>query len=526
MTRAFWMGAGVLGAVLSGSGTIESARGVAAQNAAHISVAAQNAAHVSVAAQNAAHPSQAFAVQLQPLASGLGSITAITAAGDSRVFLTLQAGTVVIWDGSQILPTPFLDVTAKISCCDERGLLSTAFHPQYAQNGLFFVDYTNLNGDTVIERYRVSSFDRNRAEPSSATILLTIGQPFANHNGGQLQFGPDGDLYVGMGDGGSANDPNCNAQSRTSLLGKLLRIDVDHHSDSAPFYSVPADNPFLVSGEAPPEAWAKGLRNPWRFTFDRLTGDLIIGDVGQGVREEVDFQPFGSAGGQDYGWKVMEGTQCGDGGTSGCTDPVPPCGDASYTGPVSEYDHSGGRCAIIGGYVYRGLSVPELYGEYVFGDLCSGQIWSVTPQGAAPWPAPTLLPLSAPSLNTFGEDSFGELYLATGDGNFSLVAPTATPAASIAGITPSSGINRGGQPVTIAGGNFTRATQVFFGNTRASGIDIQNPTTLTAFAPPGAGIVAVSVVNPGTAPAVLPAAFTYTPIERVAPPGQPRTVVR
>ena len=519
MTRAFWVGAGVLGAVLSGSGfgTFDTVR-VVARNAAQNEVAAPVAA-------SAARPSQAFAVQLQPLASGLGSITAITAAGDSRVFLTLQAGTVVIWDGSQILPTPFLDVSAKISCCDERGLLSTAFHPQYALNGLFFVDYTNVNGDTVIERYQVSSFDRNRAEPSSATILLTIGQPFANHNGGQLQFGPDGDLYIGMGDGGSANDPNCNAQSAGSLLGKLLRIDVDHHSDSAPFYAVPADNPFLVSGEAPPEAWAKGLRNPWRFAFDRLTGDLIIGDVGQGVREEVDFQPFGS-GGQNYGWKVMEGTLCGDGGTSGCTAPVPPCGDASYTGPVTEYDHSGGRCAIIGGYVYRGLSVPELYGQYLFGDLCSGQIWSVAPQGTAPWPAPTLLPLSAPSLNTFGEDSFGELYLATGNGDFSLVAATATPAASIAGITPTSGINRGGQPVTITGGNFTRATQVFFGSTRAGGIDVQNPTTLTAFAPPGTGTVAVSVVNPGTAPAVLPAAFTYTPIERVAPPGQPRTVVR
>jgi len=514
MTRAFWMGAGVLVAALSGFGfgTSETGRTTDAMHAA--------------APSAASHPSQAFAVQLEPLASGLGSITAITAAGDSRVFLTLQAGTVVIWDGTRILPTPFLDVSAKISCCDERGLLSTAFHPQYAANGLFFVDYTNGNGDTVIERYRVSGFDRNQAEPSSATILLTIGQPFANHNGGQLQFGPDGDLYIGMGDGGSANDPNCNAQSAGSLLGKLLRIDVDHHSDSAPFYAVPADNPFLVSGGAPPEAWAKGLRNPWRFTFDRLTGDLIIGDVGQDVREEVDFQPFGSAGGRNYGWKVMEGTQCGGGGTSGCTAPVPPCGDAAYTGPVSEYDHSGGRCAVIGGYVYRGLSVPELYGQYVFGDLCSGQVWSVTPQGAAPWPTPTLLPLSAPSLNTFGEDSFGELYLATGDGNFSLVAATATPAASIAGITPGSGINRGGQPVTIHGGNFTRATQVFFGSAPAGGIDVQNPTTLTAVAPPGVGTVAVSVVNPGTAPAVLPGAFTYTPIERVAPPGQPRTVVR
>ncbi len=391
MTRAFWMGAGVLGAVLSGSGMLESGR-ADARNASQNAVDARNASQDSAAARNAPHTAQASAsVQFEPLASGLGSITAITAAGDSRVFLTLQNGTVVIWDGSRILPTPFLDVHPKISCCGERGLLSTAFHPQYALNGLFFVDYTNLNGDTVIERYRVSSFDRNQAEPSSATILLTIGQPFENHNGGQLQFGPDGDLYIGMGDGGSGNDPNCNAQSSSSLLGKLLRIDVDHHADTAPFYAVPADNPFLASGGAPAEAWAKGLRNPWRFTFDRLTGDLVIGDVGQGAREEIDFQPAGSAGGQNYGWKVMEGTLCGDGGTSGCNAPVPPCGDPAYTGPVYEYGHDNGRCAITGGYVYRGLSVPELYGQYVFGDLCSGEIWSAQPQ-AGTW---TSTPLRA-----------------------------------------------------------------------------------------------------------------------------------
>ncbi len=327
-----------------------------------------------------------------------------------------------------------------------------------------------------------------------------------------------------MGDGGSGNDPNCNAQSGGSLLGKLLRIDVDHHADTAPFYAVPADNPFLDSGGAPPEAWAKGLRNPWRFSFDRLTGDLVIGDVGQDAREEIDFQPAGSAGGQNYGWKIMEGTLCGGGGTSGCTAPVPPCGDPAYTGPVSEYGHDNGRCAITGGYVYRGLSVPELYGQYVFGDLCSGEIWSAQPQ-AGTWTS-TPLPLSAPNLTTFGEDSFGELYAATEDGAFSLIAATVTPAAAIAGIAPTSGVDRGGQSVTIAGANFTRATQVFFGSAPASGIDVADPTTLTAFAPPGTGTVPVSVVNPGTPAAVLPGAFTYTPIQHVAPPGPPRTVVR
>jgi hypothetical protein len=302
---------------------------------------------------------------------------------------------------------------------------------------------------------------------------------------------------------------------RNNLTGKILRINVNK-SCAGKHYCIPSSNPYAHSTKYRREIIAWGLRNPWRVSIDRPTNTLWIGDVGQDRYEEIDHVGVPAA--HDFGWSCKEGRTTYNAGE---------CDHRHITGPVQVIPHSpGGNCAIIGGYVYRGLSVPELYGEYVFGDLCSGQIWSVTPQGAAPWPAPTLLPLSAPSLNTFGEDSFGELYLATGDGNFSLVAPTATPAASIAGITPSSGINRGGQPVTIAGGNFTRATQVFFGNTRASGIDIQNPTTLTAFAPPGAGIVAVSVVNPGTAPAVLPAAFTYTPIERVAPPGQPRTVVR
>ena len=232
-------------------------------------------------------------VALQLVASGLDRPTSIVNAGDPRLFLTLQPGRIVIVANGQVLPTPFLDIHDRLSCCDERGLLSVAFHPRYAQNGLFFVDYTDTNGDTVIARYQVSPGNPNVALPGSEQILLHIPQPFPNHNGGELQFGPDGYLYIGMGDGGSGGDPGCRAQGSDTLLGKLLRIDVD--VATAPFYGVPPSNPFRGTAY-PPEAWAIGLRNPWRFSFDRQTGDLYIADVGQNAREEIDFQPAGSAG--------------------------------------------------------------------------------------------------------------------------------------------------------------------------------------------------------------------------------------
>jgi len=509
MVRFFFLGAGVLGAVLSGSGTRDVAQEASASSWAPAAVA------------SAPPLAAAATVRLDTVASGLSSITAITVAGDERLFLTLQSGTIRIWNGIEILPTPFLDLSAKISCCGERGLLSTAFHPSYSSNGLFFVDYTNTNGDTVIERYRVSSNDPNQADPSSAAILLTIGQPFANHNGGQLQFGPDGFLYIGMGDGGSANDPNCNAQSNASLLGKLLRIDVDQSSGAPPFHGIPPTNPFLSSG-GPDEAWAKGLRNPWRFSFDRATGDLLIGDVGQDAREEIDFQPVGSPGGENYGWKVMEGFLCGTGGDSGCTSPVPPCHDPAYTLPVLDYTHEGGNCTVIGGYVYRGLAVPDLYGMYVYGDYCSGRIWATTP---GQW-SPQLLSVSLPNLQTFGEDVFGELYAGTGDGTLYRFAATVTLPPSIAAISPSSGSERGGDKVTISGTNFTAFTLVFFGSSPAAAV-VTSPTSLNAFPPRGSGTVDVTVVNPGLPPATLPGAFSYLPIVRVETTHpRPRVVIR
>ncbi len=368
------------------------------------------------------------AIVLEPLASGLPGLTSIVSAGgvDSRLFLTEQLGRVVIWNGARVQAGSFLDVSGLVSCCGEQGLLSMAFHPQYASNGLFFVTYTNKAGNTVIARYRVSS-NPDVADAASGVVLLTIAQPFANHNGGQLQFGPDGYLYIGMGDGGSANDPMCNAQRDDVLLGKLLRIDVD--VSAAPYYTVPPDNPFKPGG-VPNEVWSKGLRNPWRFSFDRATGDLWIADVGQGAREEVDFAPRGSGGGsgQNYGWKVMEGTICGGGGLAGCpTSPAPPaCGSAAYTAPVYEYDHSAGDCSITGGYVYRGSAMPSFAGQYFYGDYCTGKIWA---NGQLSTPR-------AVNLTTFGQDANGELYLATGNGALFRLAQSGAPPATPTPVPP------------------------------------------------------------------------------------------
>ncbi len=360
-------------------------------------------------------------IGLQPIASGLGSVTSITNAGDSRLFLTIQTGKVVIFDGVSVLASPFLDVTSLISCCTERGLLSVAFHPQYASNGFLFVYATNVAGDIEIARYRRSASDPNAADPSSRVVLLTIPHPVnANHNGGQLQFGPDGFLYIGTGDGGSGDDPPCNAQNDASPLGKMLRIDVDSKVNTPPYYAVPVSNP--MAGQAFPRniTWAKGLRNPFRYSFDRLFGDLWIGDVGQGAWEEVDLQPYSSTGGENYGWKIMEGNHCGNGGATNCpTNPAPPpCDSPLFQYPVYEYGHGAGDCSIIGGYVYRGASDPALAGSYVYGDLCTGHLWI-----GAQLQTPT-----APGLQTFGQGADGELYAATGAGALYRITHPSAPA--------------------------------------------------------------------------------------------------
>jgi glucose/arabinose dehydrogenase len=338
-------------------------------------------------------------IALVPLASGLNSALTVVHAGDGsgRLFIVLQGGQIMVFDGNNVLPRPFLDISALVSCCDERGLLGLAFHPNYATNGFFYVNYTNRRGDTVIARFSVSRTNRSLANPLSLTALLRVNQPFPNHNGGQLQFGPDGFLYIGLGDGGSGGDPLNNGQSLDTLLGKLLRIDVN---GAAP-YAVPASNPFVGVPGTLPEIWAYGLRNPWRFTFDRLTGDMFIGDVGQSEWEEIDFQPVASAGGENYGWRIMEGSHC--------FDPSTGCDQTGLVLPILEYNHELG-CAVIGGYRYRGGQVQALVGRYLYGDFCSGTIWSAVPGQGGAWGSSVLLETGF-MISSFGEGPDGELYV-------------------------------------------------------------------------------------------------------------------
>jgi glucose/arabinose dehydrogenase len=332
---------------------------------------------------------------LEPVIGGLNQPVAVAHAGDSRLFIVLKAGQIRIFDGTTLLATPFLNITALINADGERGLLGLAFHPSYVANGFFYVFYTNLAGDIVIARYTRSG-NPNVANPASATILVTIPHPGAsNHNGGQLQFGPDGFLYAGVGDGGGGGDPNNNGQSLgTNYLGKILRLDVDN----PPMY-VPAGNPFPNS-----LIWAYGLRNPWRFSFDRDTDDLFIADVGQGSREEVNFQPASSTGGENYGWRLREG--------SACFNPPANCDPGNATVlPILEYDHSAGNCSVTGGYRYRGTRNPVLNGVYLFADFCSGRIFGGIENPIGTWTQTTLLD-TALLISTFGEGHDGEVYVA------------------------------------------------------------------------------------------------------------------
>ena len=338
-------------------------------------------------------------IVLEQIASGLAMPVAITHAGDSRLFITQQRGTIVIYDGVRVLPAPFLDIRNIVLCCNERGLLSAAFHPRYAENGFFYVSYTHPTGDAVIARYSRSATDPNQADSTTGVVLLQIPhRQFANHNGGQLQFGPDGYLYFGMGDGGSGGDPSNRAQNLAELLGKMLRIDVDSGSP----YGIPPSNPFVNQAGARPEIWAYGLRNPWRFSFDRINGDLWIADVGQGLWEEVNFQRASSIGGENYGWRLMEGTHCFNPGSN--------CNNGSLVLPVIEYDHSQNACSVTGGYVYRGSKYPRLQGTYIYGDYCNGMIWGAT-RTSSGGVTTRVLTDTGLLISTFGEDAAGEIYV-------------------------------------------------------------------------------------------------------------------
>ena len=356
-------------------------------------------------APGTAPPPTTDSLRLVPVVtSGVASPVYLTApTGDTaRLFVVEQSGQIRVVQHGQLLPAAFLDIHTRLVSGGEQGLLSVAFHPNYATNGYFYVNYTDLNGDTRVERYTVSAADSNLADTATHKLIIFIPQPYTNHNGGLVMFGPDGMFYIGMGDGGSGGDPQNRAQSPDSLLGKLLRIDVDGGDP----YAIPAGNPFATSGGAK-EIWALGLRNPWRFAFDRSAGLLYIGDVGQGAWEEVDVQPA-SQGGLNYGWRIMEGAHC--------YNPAN-CSSAGLVLPAVEYDHSNGQCAIIGGFVYRGTRFPALAGQYFYADLCAGWVRSLTYAGGAVTGQTSWnLDVSPGSPLSFGEDARGELYLLTGGG--------------------------------------------------------------------------------------------------------------
>ncbi|HWQ95685.1 MAG TPA: PQQ-dependent sugar dehydrogenase [Gammaproteobacteria bacterium] len=344
-------------------------------------------------------------LRLSEVANGLKNPLYLTSpAGDPRLFIVEQAGRIRIIANGKLLSTPFLDIEGKIKSGGEQGLLSVAFHPDYAKNGFLYVNYTDKSGDTRIERYHVAS-DPNRADPDSAKLLLKIEQPYANHNGGLNLFGHDGMLYIGMGDGGAAGDPHGNGQNLKTLLGKMLRIDVNKGDP----YSIPSDNPYVGRKDARGEIWAYGLRNPWRYAFDLKDNLLYIADVGQNKIEEINVVPA-SQKGLNYGWNILEGSSCFSLLFS------PSCNKSGLVLPVLEYDHDQG-CSVIGGFVYRGRAIPELDGHYLYSDYCTGFLKSFKYAGGKTTEQHTWNVGEIGSVLSFGEDAGGELYIMSDKGS-------------------------------------------------------------------------------------------------------------
>ncbi len=352
----------------------------------------------------AAPPPKAIFVEF---ATGLTSPTDIASAGDARLFVVEQPGVIKIIESDGTVSGTFLDITDRVMPGGEQGLLGLAFAPDYATSGRFFVYYTRDDGNNQLSSFQ--RLNQTQADPSSEVPILTITHPaFTNHNGGDLNFGPDGFLYIATGDGGSGGDPSNNAQNPESLLGKILRLDVNGDAfpaDSARNYAIPSTNPF-VQGAGADEAWAVGLRNPWRFSFDSHSGAMFIGDVGQNSREEIDVQPGGTNGGVNYGWRCYEGTMVFN--FSACSE------STDYTFPVAEYVNDGERCAVTGGYVYRGQDYPQLRGDYFYIDFCSGELFSFRSHASKQKSGPVraLGTFENLMISSFGEAADGELYAA------------------------------------------------------------------------------------------------------------------
>lgn len=354
-------------------------------------------------------------LEFEPVATGLGFITDVAATSDGRFLVTTKTGAIrVIAADGTVLATPFLDLTGQVATHSEHGLLSIALHPQYNANRTFTIGYSDTDGTSRVARYQADASNPNRADPSTAEIVFSQPQPFANHDSGKLAFGPDGFLYIALGDGGGGGDPNDNAQDGDTFLGSILRIDVDT-TEGDKKYGIPADNPFVGDPNVRDEIWAMGLRNPWRFSFDRDTGELYIADVGQGSWEEINLEPPGFPGGGNYGWRCYEGFEPFN--LTGC-------------GPASNYEFpiyvlpQPAFCAVIGGHVYRGSTYAGLVGTYLFADLCSGTVKGIRRNDAGVWQLSAVGQTPVGSLTTFAEDSDGELYVGSGSGTIYKIGAT------------------------------------------------------------------------------------------------------